>query len=133
MSKNKIDLTFGGSTHSFLCVANQNPLVRVFIDTSPGAMILANRISEQFRAAEPSNDGTRITARLSLPVPALINGSDSGGYVPTEKSVGQNRAIITCDISKFSSPEQVEEFVDALQAYVASAEYRAMLVSQLMC
>lgn len=133
MSKQKIELTFGGQLHAFNCAANQNPLVRLFIDTSPGPIALANRITEQYRAGSNLNEGTRFTTRISLPVPAIVSGSAADGYVPDAKASGQNRAIVTVDISKYANLSQVEDFVDALQAYVASTEYRAMLVSQLMC
>lgn len=133
MSKQKIELTFGGQLHEFNCAANANPLVRLFIDTSPGPIALSNRITEQYRAGDNQNDGTRFTTRISLPVPAVISGGTAGGFVPDAKASGQNRGIITVDISKHATSSQVADFVDALQEYVASTEYRAMLISQLMC
>lgn len=133
MSKQKIELTFGGQLHEFNCAANENPMVRLFIDTSPGPLALANRVTEQYRAGSVRNDGTRFTTRLTLPVPAIISGGTVAGYVPDAKAAGQNRAIVTVDISKYADLDQVTAFVDALQDYVASAEYRAMLISQLMC
>lgn len=133
MSKQKIELTANGVTHTFYCVANQNPMVRVFIDTSPGAVVLANRISEQYRASSANNDGTRFTTRLSLPVPASIAGSDAAGYTPASKAVGANSMILNMNISKFATPAQVAEFTALVQAYVASDEFSQMMTTQLMC
>lgn len=133
MSKQKIELTVAGVTHTYNCVANQNPMVRVFIDTSPGAVVLANRISEQYRASSTANDGTRFTMRLSSPVPASIAGSDAAGYTPAPKAVGTNGMILNLNISKFATPEQVAEFSALVQAYVASPEFTQMVTTQLMC
>lgn len=133
MSKQKIELTVAGVTHTFDCVANQNPMVRVFIDTSPGAVVLANRISEQYRASSANNDGTRFTMRMSLPVPASIAGSDAAGYTPAPKAVGTNTMILNMNVSKFATPAQVAEFTALVQAYVASSEFSQMVTTQLMC
>lgn len=133
MSKQKIMLSFGGVEHTFDCVANQNPLVRVFIDTSPGAMVLANRITEQYRASDNANTGTRFTTRMTLPVPAVLSGASSTGYAVPDKAIGENRSIIQVDISKFADVNQVNALVDATKAYVNSNEFEAMLKSQLMC
>lgn len=133
MSKQKIELTFGGVKHTFDCVANQNPMVRVFIDTSPGAMVHANRITEQYRPSANANSGTRFTTRLSLPVPAVLNGNSPSGYAVPDKAIGENRCIIQSDISKFATSEQVTDFAEAVKAYVNSPEFTKMLTSQLMC
>lgn len=133
MSKQKIELTFGGVKHTFDCVANQNPMVRVFVDTSPGTMVHANRITEQYRPSDNANAGTRFTTRLSLPVPAVLVGSSPSGYAVPPKAIGENRCIIQADISKFANPTQVTAFTEAVKAYVNSAEFTAMLTKQLMC
>lgn len=133
MSKQKIELSFGGVEHTFDCVANQNPMVRVFIDTSPGAMVHANRITEQYRPSANANTGTRFTTRLSLPVPAVLSGTSPTGYAVPDKALGENRCIIQSDISKFANTEQVAEFAEAVKAYVNSPEFTTMLTTQLMC
>lgn len=133
MSKQKIELTFDGKLHTFNCVANQNPLVRVFLDTSPGPMVLANRITEQFRLSDNSNAGTRLISRISLPVAAALSANSPTGYVLPQKAAGENRAIIQVDISKFSDRDQVDSFAEAIQAYVASDEFITMISTQMMC
>lgn len=133
MSKQKIELTFGGSAHEFDCVANQNPLVRVFIDTSPGPLVLANRITEQYRMSDNSNTGTRFITRMSLPVAASVTEHSPTGYAMPEKALGENRAIIQADLSKFATVEQVDAFVEAVTAYVAAPAFATMLKSQIMC
>lgn len=131
MSRSPISVVTPDRTFVFKPIAGPNPMISQYVDVTSGAAVLFDRLGIELRPAAVSNDGTRITHRLNLPVPAVVSDGNAQGYVSTPKAEGENKAIIQLAVSKFSSSEQTEEFADCVQAYVASSEFRSILLDQL--
>lgn len=131
MSRSSISVVTSDRTFVFKPIAGPNPMISQYVDTANGAAVLFDRLGIELRPASAGNDGTRITHRLNLPVPADVAAGNAQGYVATPKPLGENKAVLALSISKFSSPEQTEEFADALIAYVALPEFKQILLDQL--
>lgn len=131
MSRSPIEVVTPDRTFVFKPVAGPNPMISQYLDTTNGAAVLFDRLGIELRPANASNDGTRVTHRLNFPIPAVISDGNAQGYVATPKGLGDNRAVIALTISKFSSASQTEEFADVIQAYVASAAFKQILIDQL--
>lgn len=131
MSRSPISVVTPDRTFVFRPIAGPNPMISQYVDTSNGAAVLFDRLGVELRPASAGNDGTRVTHRLNLPIPAVIADGNAQGYVATPKAAGENRAVLALSISKFSSSEQTEEFADALVAYVSLPEFKQILLDQL--
>lgn len=131
MSRSNISVVTPDRTFVFKPIAGPNPMISQYVDTSNGAAVLFDRLGIELRPASANNDGTRITHRLNLPIPAVVADGNAQGYVATPKALGENKAVLALSISKFSSSEQTEEFADALIAYVALPEFKQILLDQL--
>lgn len=131
MSRSNISVVTPDRTFVFKPIAGPNPMISQYVDTSNGAAVLFDRLGIELRPAAVGNDGTRVTHRINLPIPAVVSDGNAQGYVSTPKAEGENKAVIQLAISKFSSAEQTELFADCIQAYVASSEFRSILLNQL--
>lgn len=131
MSRSPIEVVTPDRTFVFKPIAGPNPMISQYVDTANGAAVLFDRLGIELRPSAASNDGTRITHRLNLPIPATVADGNAQGYVATPKALGENKAVIALSISKYSSTDATEEFADAIQAYVASAGFKQILLDQL--
>lgn len=132
MSRSAITIVTTGRTLVLKPVAGPNPMISQYIDTSNGAAVLFDRLGIELRPASANNDGMRQTHRLNLPVPSVV--SDAGntqGYMAAPRAAGENKCIITVNVSKFSNQSQTDEFVEAMVAYVSSSEFSDMIRTQL--
>lgn len=131
MSRSNISVVTDNKTFVFKPIAGPNPMISQYVDTTPGAAVLFDRLGIEIRPSAAGNDGTRIVHRINVPLAAEIGESNAQGYVSTPKSLGENKLVLNLSISKYSSAEDTAEFADLVQAYVALPEFRSMLIEQL--
>lgn len=133
MSRSNITVVAGDRTFVFKPIVGPNPMISQYVDTQKGSAVLFDRLGIELRPASAQNSGTRLVHRLNFPVPAGISDcGDSQGYTATPRSAGENKAILTLDVSKISTAAQTEEFADAIIAYVALPAFKQMLIDQLI-
>lgn len=131
MSRSPISVVTPDRTFVFKPIAGPNPMISQYVDVSNGAAVLFDRLGIELRPSAAGNDGTRITHRINLPIAAAVAPGNAEGYVSTPKAVGENKLVLNLAVAKISTAEDTELFADVVQAYVASAAFRSILLDQL--